>query len=433
MFMLKKLILPGVVAVIVYAVDVAGAVPTAPEPAPAPAPTPTPTPGYFSETEMLAPLTLAQVPTTDGRLYLNNLDATISNLQGLVSSRAPDLMMLQLSRSLYNRFRIVGSMADMEQARALAEQAVRAMPMQSDTWLLLAKLQASFHEFAPALESLQKAEELDVHATGVPAVAAAIVRYEIEQAMTGGMVAPNLAGLPEPRALAEFVQRANDAINLGDLSKADELMTRAQYIYQDSNPFPLAWLHVQQGIAFLRFGDPARARVFFQAAHDRLPAYYLATEHLAEAELLSGNAEAAARLYQEVYLQTANPEFLGGLAMAQALMHDENSAATMARAFQEYDALVEHHPAMYWQHAAKFYLKQGNAEKAMALAERNLGIRQDLQSLILFASAAAHVGATDAACDTFDLSMGSGSRPPELLTLQNELTPVCAGNDRLHN
>ena len=429
MITIKEVMLPGLVAVIFYAVDVAGAVTTAPAPARVTAPAA----AYFSESEMLAPLTLAQVPTTDGRLYLNNLDATITSLQGLVNTRMPDLLLLQLSRSLYSRFRIVGNMADLEEARSLAERAVQAMPLQADAWLLLAKLQASFHEFRPALESLQKAQELDAQASRVPASAAAITRYEIEQAMSGGMVAPDLAALPEPRELAEFVQRANDAINLGDLRKADELMTRAQYAYQDSNPFPLAWLHVQQGIAFLRFGDPARARVFFQAAHDRLPAYYLATEHLAEAELLLGNAASAASLYQEVYAQTANPEFLGGLAMAQGLMHDENSTATMQRAVQEYDALVELHPAMYWQHAAKFYLKQGKAEKAMDLAERNLGIRQDLQSLILFASAAAQVGATGVACDKFEVIMSSGSRPPELITLQNEITSVCAGNDRLHN
>jgi|GEM_PF-811796 len=383
-------------------------------------PAPVPFGTYYSESSMLAPLKQSQRPTTDGRVYMGNLNATIDSLQVAIEKRPPDLLSLQLSRNLYHRFRITGRMNDLEQARKLAEQATLVIPESAEAWLLAAKLQASYHEFGSARKSLDMAEE-----KGALAEKIAVVSYEIEQALQGGLKLKDLSALPEPQDLAEFVQRANDAINRGDLKMADELLTQAQYRYNDSNPFPIAWLHVQQGIAFLRFGDPQRASKFFIAARERLPSYYLATEHLAESELLLGNAQQAAELYQSVYEQTGNPEFLGGLAQAQAQLDIADAKDNLQRAKRDYEALAEQHPAMYSQHAAKFFLKQGDAARALKLAEGNLEVRQDIQSLILYASAAAEVGNTQSACNSLQRSLESGARPPELVELQSDLGAAC--------
>src|SRR5262249_6563873 len=70
--------------------------------------------------------------------------------------------------------------------------------------------------------------------------------------------------------------------DLGELDEADGLFTDAQRRYRDVSPFPVAWLQFQQGKMWMREGDLARARTFFKAAHDRLPAFAAAEGHLAE-------------------------------------------------------------------------------------------------------------------------------------------------------
>lgn len=382
--------------------------------------TPVPFGTYYSESSMLAPLKLTQRPTTDGRIYMGNLNARIDSLQAAVQKRAPDQLKLKLSQSLYHRFRINGRMSDLEQARILADQVTVAMPESGDAWLLAAKLQAAFHEFDTALRSLEFARNKGASAEKID-----IVSYEIEQGLQGGLTLKDLTALPQPQELAEYVQHANEAINRGDLKLADELLTQAQYRYHDSNPFPIAWLHVQQGIAFLRFGDAVRANKFFVAARERLPSYYLATEHLAETEMLLGNPEQAAKLYESVYKQTGNPEFLGGLALAQLQLKNADADDNLQRAKRDYQALVVKHPAMYSQHAAKFFLKQGDANAALTLAKENLEVRQDIQSLILYASAAAEAGNNESACESLRRGLAGGARPPELLELQSDMGATC--------
>ena len=93
----------------------------------------------------------------------------------------------------------------------------------------------------------------------------------------------------------------------GDAAGSEALYRRAQDAYADSSPVGLAWLYVQQGAALLEAGDPARARPFFEAARQRLPAYTLATEHLAETEALLGNDDRAGDLYREAIAASDDP------------------------------------------------------------------------------------------------------------------------------
>lgn len=65
---------------------------------------------------------------------------------------------------------------------------------------------------------------------------------------------------------SDLVQRAGHCVDMGDLDCATQNYHQAQFVYSDSVPFPLAWLHTQQGIALLRFGHPEWALRFFDAA-----------------------------------------------------------------------------------------------------------------------------------------------------------------------
>jgi tetratricopeptide (TPR) repeat protein len=213
----------------------------------------------------------------------------------------------------------------------------------------------------------------------------------------------------------ELAHRADLRLMQGDLQGASHWYRAAQDLYHDVDPLPLAWLYSQQGIALLRHGRCDQAKAFFEAAYQRLPEYYLASEHLAECEAQLGNTERARKLYRAVIAQTGNPEFMAALAdLEEQAGRAEIAAAARKDAEDGYRALLDRQPAAYAQHAAEFLLDAGKADEALALARDNLALRQDVGSLILMASAAAAAGQQAEACAAAARVRASGLQPPEL-------------------
>jgi tetratricopeptide (TPR) repeat protein len=188
------------------------------------------------------------------------------------------------------------------------------------------------------------------------------------------------------------------------------------------SPVPLAWLHTQQGIAWLRFGDIERAQRFFEAAYQRLPQYYLAAEHLAETEFLLGRRERARELYLAVIAQTDHPEFHAALAEVEAELGDTDAAeVSLGRAREGYEALLARHPAAFADHAAAFHLEQDEAGRALELARINLNQRRDVMAWLLLAEAEHAAGNRRAACRALDQARRTGLNPPELRELEERL------------
>ena len=179
---------------------------------------------------------------------------------------------------------------------------------------------------------------------------------------------------------------------------------------------------MQHGVGYLRNGDHERARVFFQAAYDRYPQYYLAAEHLAETMALSGDLEDALELYTAVIDQTGNPEFWSAMAGVQeelGMTADAESSLTTATA--EYERLIAEHGAAFWQHAAEFFLETGNAARAHELAVMNAEVRQDVHSMLLLAETSLSTGDTDGACEAWGAARATGLNPPEMGEASAEL------------
>src|SRR5439155_1132856 len=62
------------------------------------------------------------------------------------------------------------------------------------------------------------------------------------------------------------------------------------------SPFPLVWLYFQQGLMWQNAGRFARARDFFDAAHERLPTDVAVTAHLAATLAATGERDRAIAL-----------------------------------------------------------------------------------------------------------------------------------------
>lgn len=362
------------------------------------------------------PASSKQLPTTSASIYLGNLDARIEQLWRNYE-RQPDPDLAQaLATSLTHRYRIRGVLADAEAAGDVLAAQVAAHPEHAALQLAHASWLAIFHRFEQARVAISLARTADLSSSMLASLSdeidLALGRYaELGPAF-------ERPGENPPADIYQLAARANTAVLRGDLDLASRLYFEAQTHYRDVGPFPLAWLHTQQGIALLRFGEHAQAARFFAAARERLPAYYLASEHLAECLAELGRLDEARALYAEVIEQTGNAEFLAALAALEERAGKTERAHSLRRqAEQAYQSLLERHPEAYAQHAAEFYLEIGRIDQARVLAERNLALRQDVGSRLLAGEVALSGGDLTQSCAQLHLVAATGLRPPEYLDL----------------
>ncbi|MBD8526178.1 tetratricopeptide repeat protein [Pseudomarimonas arenosa] len=371
------------------------------------------------------PLSAGQRVTTDPTLLIGNLQSSISALQQRMQQQPDDVTAAsQLSAALLQRAQIIGRQDDTEQALLIAERAVQMAPESAPAWRALATAQAALHRFTAAELSLQKA-----HAFGLSAEQVLPLQRDIQVAKGdySGLKSDLDSASRPVGEFAALAHRADLLLLQGDLRGASLWLRTAQDLYHDVNPLPLAWLYTQQGIALLRFGRVSEARVFFAAAHQRLPAYYLATEHLAECEALLGNLDQARKLYVQVIEQTGNPEFMAALADVEQRAGDDSEAQRWRSAADSgFHRLLARDEAAYAAHAIEFWLEQGRlSEEVAALARRNVERRSDLGSLILNAQVEFALGQTERGCRLISRIDAAGLQPPELQDVAG-FRPLCS-------
>jgi len=359
------------------------------------------------------------LPTTAGELYLANVNARIEVMAGRASRKNADSASISAYAGLlYHRFQILGRIEDARHALALVD----AMQNPSAADLRVrASLRSGLHRFEEALNDLSRAEALDAQQDDTDArraIALATGDYpRIRQLI-------DAAEQPAPK-FGELVLRGNIAAFKGDLAAASAQFLRAQQTINDTEPYPLAWLYAQQGLTFQRFDRCGDALPFLQAALERLPGYALALDHQGECLLRLQRLDDARKVYQQLIVQTGNPEYLGGLSLVEKQAGNvELSQQLQAKAVHAYDELLADAPKAWSEHAADYYLAAGRNAQALQLARINLANRRDVLSLILLARSANVTGDTSSACAALAEVSHSGLRPPELEYWKQEL-PRC--------
>lgn len=368
------------------------------------------------------PVSVSDFRTTSGDIYAGNLDGQIRALVESID-RAPDpARKAQLARLFYHRFQLLGRLEDALRARLLIAEVARAADADPETLLLQAAIEGGFHDFDAAQAAINRAV-----LAGADQAQVARAQVAVNRAL--GDEGADDAPLPDPEDYVALVGAAAHAVERGRPDEASTRLRSAQAAYRDVSPFPLAWIHLQQGIVFLRHGALEPARVFFSAAHRRLPQYYLATEHLAEVELGLGNAERAAELYRAVIAQNDHPAFWHGLALAEAELGNRTAAADAARAADEkYDALLASQPLMFADHAVDYYIDTARPERALELALLNAQHRRDVNARVTLASALMANGQDIDACTEVSALRADGYAPPEI-TVRGEPLAACGQDD----
>jgi hypothetical protein len=371
--------------------------------------------------EEIWPISTRYYRTTSAEIYLGNLDARVATLERRVQAGHRDRAEA-LASQLYHRYKLRGRLQDADRATALlAEHAAQGW-LSPGGMVLYAIALSGLHRFDEADQWLQRAREAGAKPEEWRDVAADILVARGDYRA----LATDIEASAEPTAdFYALAHRADLRLLQGDLAGAERHYLAAQALYRDSSPVPLAWLHTQMGIGYLRFGRIEDARRFFAAAVERLPGYYLAEEHLAECETQLGQFDAARERYLQVIEQTGNPEFSAALAgLEREAGNLQRAEQLVAEAKQGYEALLARLPGAYAQHAAEFYIETGDAKRAYTLARKNAELRSDVGSMILLANAAHAAGEIEAACKARKAALAPGFAPPEVAELE-PLEPEC--------
>lgn len=352
--------------------------------------------------------------TTDSLIYLANLNSSIEVFNRLYNKTNKAQYGKNLANKLYLRFRIKGDFDDAIDALNIINQVSRDNNKNdADIHLILAKIQSGFHRFDAALKSLVMAESIGLKNQNLSTLEDEI-RYSLGQYKPYESIIHNRK--------INSLAKAKYALLNNYFEQASSYYKKEMDAFNDTDPFKLSWLQLQQGIAFLRYGDLESAKLFFLTAHQRFPEYYLATEHLAETEYLLGNFNEAKLLYQKVIKQTNNPEFYAQLAKVEAKLGNHRlSKKALKQAQMRFDKLIYLYPKAISDHAVQFYLDNNQITKALNFAKFNLQNRKNIESYELLINSALANNNRQLACNTYAKARELKVAPLEFYQLSSEL------------
>ena len=322
---------------------------------------------------------LPKLTATSAGIALGNLDAQIDSLQ----KQPPDPAVRRgLIDVLLSRGQLLGKIADYERAATLAEQLVKDLPKDPESFLTRAATLSTFHRFDAALADLAKAEELGARRDKVASSRAAIFeatgRYDEALALMR-----HDEGAMTPTELASAGVLAGE---MGKLGEANRLIDAGREKYPDVSPFPLAWMDAQQASLLERRGDLLAARSHYVRATTLLPPFARAAAHLAAL----ANPDEAVAMLTPLLKTSDDPEVEVQLAEALGRLDRKDEAKQhLDNAIARYDALLAKHPEAFADHAAVMWLGPGkNPARALPLAKTNAQVRRTSESLELWLSAA---------------------------------------------
>lgn len=303
-----------------------------------------------------------------------NLDAQIVEAERMAAVR-PSSELRRLLILYSTRAELFGRVRDMEAMLTVGERAVATFPDDPTAYVTRAHARTFAHLFKDAEADLEKAVALGGQKTTIAdyrsTLYAATGRLELALA-----AAEQAAG----RDALHLARQAAILAELGQLLRAEELFIRAAAGYQETSPFPIAWVYLLHARMWERAGNDQRARSLYASALAKVPQLLPGAIGLARV-LMRANATSEAVTLLRPFRTSEDPE---AVALLAELSTGEEAAALLAEADARYHEIFKKHPAAYADHAAHFWLRNKD-QPALALiaAKKNLENRETREAFEL--------------------------------------------------
>lgn len=261
----------------------------------------------------------------------------------------------------------------------------------ADGYLRRARHRATLHQFALALDDLDRASRSGASLADVAAARAMVLvanghaREVLISLRTQADARPDLASA---------TALAHACVAAGMPQQADYWYRRALRALDTVLPFAWAELQFARGVLWSEhLGDPARGARRYRAALAALPEFVGARIHLAQIEQARGRPIPAMALLEAIGADAGDPEAPALRADLRRTLGLSGVDGDLAAARERFIELTAHYPLAYADHAARFYLGSGrDPQRAWAWAQLNLANRPTAVARSLAAAAARATG-----------------------------------------
>lgn len=305
------------------------------------------------------PRTQKELSTTDWQVFIRNLRGQVKG-SGAAVAKAPQPLKLKMhAQKLLSLGRLLGDIEVLGEALAVADRMVKASPRDAAGLLLRAQARFALHQWDGVREDVKAIKKISPKLSGVGDLEAELLwnagKYD---EATGAFTA--LA--KERPTLYRVARLGNILAQRAGFEAGDKAFARAETLYRDVSPVPIAWLYVQRALLRIEHGRYREALLFLEGAYERAPGYPMVVEHLAQVHALLGDRRLAAELYEEAIGLTPHPEYYGALAgVLRAMARTEEAEKHEATARARAGSLLKSHPAAAAGHAVE--VLQGAARK----------------------------------------------------------------------
>jgi tetratricopeptide (TPR) repeat protein len=284
-----------------------------------------------------------------------------------------------LAVTLFERGKLTGSFADLDQASREIDLAAGLAPDPGLVGIAAASIAASLHEQERAARFLAAAKAMRNAAD--PAIGSALVLIEADQQFYQGNYAAARRGY---QRAANAGDRAGRLVRLaiwhqhhGDFPQAQrDYAAAAADAAAQLSPLALARILLMAGGSALQNGVWANARRLFERADRIFPGYWLAQAHVAQIDAAQGNLAKAEARYRRILTEHFDPDVMEALAAVRGAIGQAGEAQLWtARAEAIVAQRYQRFPLAYADHRLDAALTAGDADSALAMARQNVGNR----------------------------------------------------------
>ena len=283
------------------------------------------------------------------------------------------------------------------------------------SYIYLGQVSSSRHDFAETLRHAQKAIEInDKEASAYGIMGDAYIelgKYEKAKKAYEKMakLKPSLFSLSRLSHIKDITGDTGGSIS--DMKKSISYGVRHRLPKEN-----IAWAEVILGSMYFNKGDLKNAETHYKKSLSLLENYYLALEHIAELNAVTGNYDQAIKVYNQVLEINPNPDFYIALADVFVKQGNQDRATELYKiAKAKYETYLNNGFNGYLGHHAQFYAdKEIDIQKALQLAKKDLEIKKDIHAFDTLAWVYYKLGNYEEALSYSSESLKQGTKDAEI-------------------
>jgi tetratricopeptide (TPR) repeat protein len=287
-------------------------------------------------------------------------------------------------------------------AEQTAQQSWAILPFENEAALtVLARSATARHDFASALQ--YAAQIADPKERSAIQATSYLALGQIHAAERAAQVWAD-----QSLGMGAFTFQALVALAQGEDNRALELFQAALAVEDGGEAAAAAKTHTLMGRFYYERGQLEQAQMHYQSALDSLAGYMPGLLNLAQLCIRQGEYRRAARLYQQAEAASEgrmtiySPLVLRGQARLARLHGDEAKAAELWRQAERelLPTETKTYTFVHRRELAQLYLERsapGDVDQALALMRTEMQVRQDSETLLLYAETLLRTGQAQAA------------------------------------